>query len=104
MGWMTARRGARPRGSRRAARRSDGEGQEVIATLPGKARPAAPFPSPGLKSYILRFPQSLVGVESTADCGEYPINPRPPAIPSWDPMLPSGVEEEEIGKQGRKAH
>lgn len=96
MGWMRARRGARPRGSRRAAWRSDGEGQEGSGTLPGKARPAAPFSSPGLKSYILRFPQSLVGEESTADCGEDPINPSPPAqLGFYAPELGGGRGDKE---------
>lgn len=89
---------------------SERKGREVAVRLPGREGPGAPSSSPGLRGCLFKVLQPLFSLpvypleRNPQQSRDDPINPRPPAIPRWKSTLGTGVEEEEIGQQGREAH
>lgn len=75
--------------------------------------PGSSFPSPGLRGCI-EVPRPFFHLPANPwertprQIGDDPVSlgggGDAPALPSWNSMLRSRVEKDEIGKQGREAH
>lgn len=81
----------------------------MAVRLSGKKGSWGSFPSPWPERLLFKTVlQPLVSLPANPlernpqQIRDDPINPRPPAIPSWNSTLGNGTEEEEIGKQAEK--